>query len=150
MKPLIASLFAASALVAGAPAVAQTPSPAPAGAPPASATTGAKPMNFSLKPQSDSGQTGTVTFTPEGQGTRVEISMSGAPASAQPAHVHDGSCAKIDPKPKFPLTDVVNGKSSTLVAAPMADLANGMHAINVHKSKAEASVYVACVDLTKP
>lgn len=146
MKPLIALLFAASALVAGAPAGAQTPSPAPAGSP--TAATG--PMTFSLKPQNNSGETGTVTFKPEGNGTRVDISMNGAPASAQPAHIHDGSCAKIDPKPKYPLTDVVNGKSSTLVSATMADLANGMHAVNVHKSKAEASVYVACVDLTKP
>lgn len=102
-----------------------------------------------IKAQNNSGETGTATLTADGNKTRVEIALSGAPATAQPAHVHDGSCAKIDPKPKYPLTSVVNGKSTTTLDVPLAQLSGGNLAINVHKSAAELTAYVACGDIPK-
>jgi hypothetical protein len=43
---------------------------------------------------------------------------------------------------------VVNGSSVTIVKVPLTDLLGGRYAINVHKSAAEVSTYVACGDLT--
>lgn len=108
-----------------------------------------QPLRVPLTAQNNSGESGTVTFTPEGAKTRVEISLSGAPATAQPAHIHEGSCAQIDPKPKYPLDNVIGGRSSTLVAAPLTELTSGRHAVNVHKSASDLATYVACGDLVK-
>jgi hypothetical protein len=33
----------------------------------------------------------------------VVLVIEGAPAEAQPAHIHDGTCASLDPKPRIPL-----------------------------------------------
>jgi hypothetical protein len=79
--------------------------------------------------------------------TKVTLNISGGSDTPQPAHIHAGSCANLDPKPKWPLTSVVNGTSETVVSASLAEIANGTNAINVHKSGPEASVYVSCGDI---
>jgi LPXTG-motif cell wall-anchored protein len=95
--------------------------------------------------QNSSGQSGTATLQDMGNGTtKVTVNISGGSSVAQPAHIHEGSCAKLDPKPKYPLTSLVNGTSVTIVNQPLSDLADGTYAINVHKSAAEVSVYVSC------
>ena len=104
---------------------------------------------YALGTQSNSGELGTVTLTAEGQKTRVEIAIANAPAGPQPAHIHQGTCAKLDPKPKYPLTSVVDGLSSTTVDVPMAELIKGGLAVNVHKSTSDLPTYVACGDLGK-
>jgi hypothetical protein len=76
---------------------------------------------FALDAQNSSGEHGTVALKPRGDKTVVEIHLIGAPTTAQPAHVHLGSCAK-------------------LVAGTMA--------VNVHKSADDLKTYVACGDLT--
>ena len=106
-----------------------------------------KPVTVNLMAQNNSGETGTVTFTPQGEKTQVVIKINGAPASAQPAHIHDGSCAALDPKPRVPLQDVVNGSSTTNVNMKLADIMSKGGAINVHKSAAELTAYVACGEL---
>ncbi len=45
---------------------------------------------------------------------------------------------------KFPLTNVVDGKSKTVIEASLADLLKGGFAINAHLSAAEIGKYVAC------
>ena len=111
----------------------------------------AKAVTVRLQEQNKSGQSGTARLTPAGEGkTKVEISMKGGPKGvSQPAHVHDGSCPNPDPKPKYPLQDVTDGKSSSEVAADIKTLTGGKMAINVHKSAEEAKVYVACGDIGK-
>ena len=100
--------------------------------------------------QNASGESGTVTLTPMGDKTRVDVALVGGPADTpQPAHIHPGSCAKLDPKPKYPLTTVVDGYSTTIVDVPIAQLTTGDFAVNVHKSTSEIPKYVACGDLTK-
>ena len=98
--------------------------------------------------QNGSGESGTATLTAEGDMTRVVISlesMSANPVSQpQPAHIHTGSCAQLDPTPKYGLSDVKNGHSTTTVNAKLDDLRNGAFAINVHKSAAAINTYVAC------
>ena len=110
----------------------------------------AKSVTVKLSQQNKSGESGTAKLTPAGDKTKVEISLKGAPKGvSQPAHVHEGTCAKLDPKPKYGLSNVVDGKSTTEVPADIKTLRGGNLAINVHKSAEEAKVYVACGDIKK-
>lgn len=102
-------------------------------------------VTVTLSEQSGSGQSGTATLTAVGNQTRVTIQLSNPPADTpQPAHIHPGTCANLNPKPQYPLNNVVNGTSETVVDVPLANLLTGNFAINVHKSGQEISVYVAC------
>ena len=67
-----------------------------------------------LATQNNSGVSGTATLTDLGGGrTRVEVTVNGADAGPQPAHIHEGTCANLNPAPKFPLTSITNGTSTT-------------------------------------
>lgn len=102
-------------------------------------------VTVKLEAQNNSGQTGSATLIPAGQKTRVIIEILNAPAGvAQPAHIHLGTCSKLDKAPKWPLEAVKDGRSVSLVAASIDDILKDRTAINVHKSAAEAQVYVAC------
>jgi len=101
-----------------------------------------------LASQNNSGVTGTATLADLGGGKlRVEIRANGAGAGPQPAHIHEGSCGQLNPAPKFPLSDVVNGVSRTEVDGSLEALTTAPHAIHLHKSPDELPVYVACADL---
>jgi hypothetical protein len=107
-------------------------------------------VTVTLDQQNSSGQSGTAVLQDMGDGTtKVTVNISGGSAVAQPAHIHDGPCATLNPKPKYPLTSLVNGTSETIVNQPLSDLADGTYAINVHKSATEASVYVSCGNIEK-
>ena len=107
-------------------------------------------VTVTLDQQNNSGQSGTAVLQDMGDGTtKVTVNISGGSAVAQPAHIHDGPCATLNPKPKYPLTSLVNGTSETIVKQPLSDLAGGTYAINVHKSATEASVYVSCGNIEK-
>jgi hypothetical protein len=107
-----------------------------------------KPVTVNLSAQNASGENGTATLTPAGDKTQVVIKLKGAPdATAQPAHIHDGSCAKLDPKPRVPLQNVVSGSSTTTVDMKLSDIMSKGGAINVHKSAADVKTYVACGDV---
>src|SRR5438270_13978243 len=108
-----------------------------------------KSVKVSMKAQNKSGESGSARLTPEGPDkTRVEITLKGGPkGTPQPAHIHEGSCAKLDPKPKQGLENVVEGKSSTVVPVGV-DAVRGM-AINVHKSTDDIKTYVSCGDIGK-
>jgi hypothetical protein len=100
-----------------------------------------------LSPQSGSKESGTATLTKQGdKQTKVVVSVTGGSGS-QPAHIHKGTCAQLDPKPAFPLSPVVNGKSETVVNASLDDLAKGGYAINGHKSAEDIKTYVFCGDI---
>ena len=81
--------------------------------------------------------------------TRVTITMVGKKSDVpQPAHIHVGKC----PNPgavKYPLTNVVDGKSVSVVDVDYEELFTTMLplAVNIHKSVEESSVYTACGDL---
>lgn len=111
-----------------------------------SVASAATSVTVQLSAQNNSGESGTAVLTDMGGGkTMVTITLTGAPSGvAQPAHIHNGTCANLDPKPVHPLTALQNGKSETTVNVALADLMAKPFAINVHKSQAEASVYVAC------
>ncbi len=106
-----------------------------------------KPMTFAFAAQNGSGETGTVTLQAKGNDTVVTIALKNA-AGPQPAHIHEGTCANLNPKPAFPLANVVDGKSTTTVPVPLGKLFGAQkYAINVHKSPTDIATYVACADI---
>jgi Cu/Zn superoxide dismutase len=110
----------------------------------------AKAVTVKMAAQNKSGETGTAKLTPQGDQTKVDITLKGAPKGvAQPAHIHAGTCAKLDPKPKHGLENVVDGKSSTVVPVKIDELRSSANAINVHKSGDDIKTYVACGNIGK-
>jgi hypothetical protein len=81
---------------------------------------------------------------------------------AHPAHIHSGTCAELGDV-VYPLTDVAaatdQGEASgpdsaipvevsvTTVDAPLQEIIDGGHAINVHLSADEIGTYIACGDV---
>ncbi len=149
MKKILAMVLAGLSL--GACGLYNSPTPIPV--PPETSTsteeTKMAPRSLVMLAQSGSQQPGTAVLTDLGGGrTQVVITLTGPVSSvAQPAHIHTGSC----PNPgavRYPLNDVVSGRSETVVEADMASLfGTEALAVNVHKSAVEASVYVSCGDL---
>jgi hypothetical protein len=93
----------------------------------------------------NSGENGTATITQVGDNdVRVVVNVSNGTAEAQPAHIHKGSCANLDPTPAYPLNNVVNGKSDTTVMVGWNELAKGGYAINIHKSGTDLATYTSC------
>lgn len=116
------------------------------------ASVGAAPadaLTVALKPQNNSGESGTATLTEAGQGkTKVVVSMKGQPAGTpQPMHIHKGTCAKLDPKPAYGLPTLADGKSEATVDVALSELQKGQFAINGHKSAKEVSTYVFCGEI---
>lgn len=91
-----------------------------------------------------SGENGTATLRPRGDKTIVTIVLSGGSDIEQPAHFHVGTCGHYQPRPLYPLEDVVNGKSTTTLDVPLAKLTGGDLIINVHKSYADIATQAAC------
>jgi len=106
-------------------------------------------VTVKLEAQNNSGQTGTATLMPEGDKTKVVILLSNAPSGiAQPAHIHLGQCDNLDKAPKWKLESVKDGSSTTVVPASLDTILKDKVAINIHKSAAEAQVYVSCGNIT--
>jgi hypothetical protein len=102
-------------------------------------------ITIQLAAQNNSGQTGTATLTPEGDKTKVVILLTHAPSGvAQPAHIHLGTCDKLDKAPKWKLEAVKDGRSTTMVPVSLDAILKEKTAINIHKSAEEIQVYVSC------
>lgn len=109
---------------------------------------GSNEMTVSLGEQSGSMQSGEATLTAvDDSTTHVVISIRSGGETRQPAHIHKGSCAELDPQPEHPLEDIVDGESSTHLNVSLDELRDGEFAINVHKSAADLETYVACGDI---
>jgi hypothetical protein len=107
-----------------------------------------KSATVTLSEQNGSGESGTAELTAIGDKTRVVVDLKGeAAGGSQPAHIHKGSCDKLDPTPAYALPNVMSGKSETTVAVPLKDLQEQAYAINVHKSVTDLKTYVACGDI---
>lgn len=106
-------------------------------------------VTLDLRELNGSGVNGTVTLTETDEGsTLVEVDVDPAGHPSMPAHIHPGTCDELVPQPKYPLENVVDGVSSTEVAAPLDELLSGGQALNVHASNDEMDLYTACVDLS--
>ena len=109
-----------------------------------------KLMNINMGAMNGSKQDGSASVGDKGNGVQVSIHLYNEPKGAsEPAHIHLGTCKKINPAPYKPLKNVVNGTSMTMVSGlTVAQIKKGHYAINVHKSANELKVYVSCGDLT--
>ena len=101
-----------------------------------------------LQEQNFSGEAGNVTLTGQGPKTRVVIEMASYAANAQPAHIHEGTCAHLSFQPAYPLNDVKAGRSTTVVNVSLKQLLNAKYAVNLHRSAKQMKIYVACGDIT--
>lgn len=100
-----------------------------------------------LQTLNGSGVTGTVSFAALGGKTTVEIIVDPGPNPDMPAHIHPGTCDNLTPQPKFPLENVLAGRSKTDVPASIDELFAGGLAVNIHRSNDDLKTYTACVDL---
>ena len=109
------------------------------------ATTG---ITIPMKALNNSGENGTATLTDTTDGVKVEVSLKNAPATAQPTHIHIGTCGHIKAAPEYALVNTVNGTSTSVVkGVSLDDLLKGHYAINVHKSADDLGTYVSCGDI---
>ena len=110
-----------------------------------------KPVVMSLNPEAAPGQTGTATLTAEGSSTRIilEVTPRSPEDEPQPVHIHFGTCGPNLGSVHYPLEDVSQGKSETLVEALLTSLQDGNHVINLHKSYDEIRVYTACESIPR-
>jgi hypothetical protein len=112
----------------------------------------ADPMTkFTLYPQNHSGETAAATLTESDGNVIVTVTTENAPAdTAQPIHIHKGTCDTLDPKPTYPLTTLQGGKSvTTLKGMTLASLETGGFAINIHHSTSDVPTYYACGNIPK-
>ncbi len=132
-------------------ATAQTMAPMTGGAM-TSAAGDKAPMQIRLTALNNSGETGTATLMNGAKGLIVKVRMTGGEKDVdQPAHIHKGTCEKLDPKPTYPLKTVHDGESETTIeGVTIAQLEKSPFAINVHKSTKEIPVYVACGNIVAP
>ena len=105
------------------------------------------PRTITLVTLNDSGVTGTVSFRGVADRTEVSIKVDPGGNPDMPAHVHPGTCDDLTPQPKFPLENVRDGASVTVVPASIGELFAGDLAVNIHKSNDDLKTYTACVDI---
>jgi len=107
-------------------------------------------VTVTLTALNGSGETGKAVIKDTKGGVSVALTLAGGAAGVdQPAHIHKGTCAKLDPKPEYPLTNVVGGKSNTTIkGVTVAQLLASPNAVNVHKSATEIPTYVACGNIS--
>ena len=74
-------------------------------------------LQINMGQQNNSGQAGNASVVDVKGGANVAVHIKSEPKGAsEPAHIHKGSCAKLDPVPWKPLNPVVNGTSMTHIA----------------------------------
>jgi hypothetical protein len=105
-----------------------------------------------LSPVNDSDVVGAATLLKMDGKTKVIIQLVPKPGQEdipRPVHIHPGTCEEVNPRPKYPLNNVLRSKSETDVDVSLESLTTGSYAINVHKAPQELSTYVACGTIPK-
>jgi hypothetical protein len=108
---------------------------------------GGDAISVSLSPVGDASQFGTATLTPEGDQTRVVVDVDSPVSPSQPAHIHEGTCADLNPEPEFGLPNVVDGRSEATVDVSLDELTSEDYAINLHMSDDDLTTYTSCADI---
>lgn len=105
---------------------------------------GAEFATVQVAEQNGSGISGLATISKRDDGLVVGLDLEGADAAkSYPAHIHEGTCDKLDPTPKYPLDNVVQSSSETVIQADLGELRDEDYAINVHDAD-DPKKYVAC------
>jgi plastocyanin len=83
-----------------------------------------------------------------------------ATAVAHPSHIHEGTCANLNPNPAYPLNDVAAASAdapagavetaTTTIDVSLDDLTAKPYALNVHESAENIQTYIACGDVAGP
>jgi hypothetical protein len=137
-------LFALAAVVLASATIGRA---APAG------DVGPEPIHVTINALNGSGEHGTAVLVKyKGDQTKVTLSLQHVPGGAnQPNHIHLGTCGPGLGGVKEPLTNVVRGGGGfgnvtvvTIIDKPLGSFSNGKFSLNVHKSAALLSQYVAC------
>ena len=148
VPPTATATAAPTATATAAPTATATAAPTATATAAPTATASAAPAKavVSIADKSSSGQTGQATLTAQGDKTEVVINITAAaPGVGQPAIIHERDCTAPAPGPaKARLTNVVDGKSTTVVDVPLATLQSAPFSLWVHKSTSEAGIFVAC------
>ncbi len=108
-------------------------------------------LTVPLSAQNGSGESGSAKLTDGTGGLTVVVTIKGAPATAQPEHIHTGTCSNLGGV-AYPLKDLVNGASTTTISGLTIAALTGSkaYAINVHESASNLGKYVACGNITAP
>jgi opacity protein-like surface antigen len=109
----------------------------------------AKTVTVKMHALNGSGESGTATLTDVAGGLQVVVSIKSGPNDVpQPTHIHVGTCGNINKAPEYPLSNTVNGESTTVVkGVHLSTLEGGKYAINVHKDATHLPDYVSCGDI---
>jgi hypothetical protein len=108
-------------------------------------------LTIKLYAQNRPGQTGTAMFEQIPGGVTIVVKMPGGQNGSQPIHIHTGTCAALDPAPKYALTNIVQGSSTTTIPGiTLGALVEGQYVIDVHESSADITKYVACASIAMP
>lgn len=86
---------------------------------------------------------GTATLTDLGNGTTRVVIQVNSPNPDMLAHIHVDACPGVGAI-VFPLNNVQNGTSTTIVQAPLSQVLAQGKSINLHQSPTNAGIYVAC------
>jgi hypothetical protein len=119
----------------------------------ACAAAGAYPstLKLNLYAQNRPGETGTATLDQIPGGVTIVVKMSDGQNGSQPIHIHTGTCAELNPVPKYALTNILHGSSTTTISGiTLGDLLEGKYVIDVHESSANTERYVACAAIAMP
>lgn len=111
-----------------------------------------KKSDVRLEEENSSGIRGTAVLTDNGDNTTtikivLKADMKGA---KHPAHLHEGTCTGSIPTVRYPLEDVVNGRSTTRVQASLATLLSEPLYINIHPSHKKLQPVITCGSLSAP
>jgi plastocyanin len=94
-----------------------------------------------------SGQSGVAILLDKGSTTEVVIDIgSGAADVPQPIHIHAGTCDALGDV-AHALTNVVEGRSMTVIDDSISNVMRDGFAVNLHKSGDEIAVYTACGEI---
>jgi len=107
---------------------------------------GAPELSVTFSELNDSGVSGIATLYGDGDQTIVSIRVDDAGPN-HPAHIHAGDCSKLDPYPAFPLENVINGRSTSIVDASLDELLAGEYSIDLHMSVNELGTLVVCAPI---
>jgi hypothetical protein len=104
-------------------------------------------ININMGALNRSRQNGTARLSQSGRNVTVKVAVFNQPKrTVEPAHIHRGTCAHLNPVPYKPLTSVVNGTSVTTLPLDLRTLKQSRFAINVHDAK-NPKRYVSCGDI---
>jgi len=81
------------------------------------AAAASEPLRAAVLAIEDAGVSGRVTLVAGGDGTQVEVSLSGLPAGAHANHLHHGSCA-AQGEVHVPLTELDASDEGTAAGSP--------------------------------